>query len=72
MFDFQLVTIFWMVTTLCDGVDTPKIVGTNVEDSQEALFNQPLIGQVFVGDILVDLPIGPLVDGLHVGRILDG
>jgi len=25
---------FWMVTTLCDGLDTPRMVATPVEDSQ--------------------------------------
>jgi hypothetical protein len=31
--DFQPVTIFQMVATLCDGMDTPRMVVTLVKDS---------------------------------------
>jgi hypothetical protein len=41
--NFQLVVVFWMVAMLCDGVDTPRMVGTLVKDSQEFLFSQPLV-----------------------------
>jgi hypothetical protein len=72
MLDFQLATIFWMATTLCHGVDTLRMVVTPIEDSHEVLFNQPLInqipvGNIFVNHLLVDLHIGPLIDGLLVG-----
>jgi hypothetical protein len=63
-----------MATTLCDGMDTPKMVATLVEDSFEVLFNQPPIDQIFVAYIhvdhlLVDQHVDPLINGLHVGRI---
>jgi hypothetical protein len=62
-----------MEATLCHGMNTLGMVATLVEDSQEVLFSQPLINQILVGDIYVDhlhvdLPIGPHVDGLLVGR----
>jgi hypothetical protein len=31
--DFQLVTILQIATTLCDGVDTPRMVATPIKDS---------------------------------------
>jgi len=63
-----------MVTTLCEGVDTLGTMVTFVEDSQEVLFNQSPINQIHVDNIPinhlhVDLLIGPLVDGLHVGKM---
>lgn len=66
-----------MVTTLCEGVDTPGMVAKRVKDFQEVLFNQPLVDQIPISDILVDhlpvdLPVGPIVNGLHVGRMLVG
>jgi hypothetical protein len=72
--NIQLATIFQMVDTLCDYMHTPRMVATLVEDFQEVLFNQPLVSQIPISDIsidhlLVDLPIGPHVYGLHVGKI---
>jgi hypothetical protein len=69
---FLLVIIFWMVTTLCHGMDTLGMVATPIEDSQKVLFSQTLINQILVCNIYVnhlpvDLPIGPPVDGLLVG-----
>jgi hypothetical protein len=63
-----------MATTLCDGVDTIRMVATPIEDSQEVLFSQPPINQISIGDIhvdhlLVDQPIGPPVNGPLVGKI---
>jgi hypothetical protein len=63
-----------MATTLCDGMDTLGMVVTPIKDSHEVLSNQPLVGQIPIGDILVDhllvdLPIGPPVDGLFINRI---
>jgi hypothetical protein len=74
MFDFRPIAIFQMVTTLCDGVDTVGMVVKHVEDSQKVLFSQPPVDQIRIGNIHVDhlplnLPVGPLVNGLHVGRI---
>jgi hypothetical protein len=43
MFDFRLTTIFRMATTLCDRMDTLRMVATLVKDFQEVLFNQPLV-----------------------------
>jgi hypothetical protein len=50
------------------------MVAIPIKVSHEVLFNQPLIDQILVGDMLVDrlpvdLHVGPLVDGLLVGRI---
>jgi hypothetical protein len=42
--NFQPAMVFWMATTLCDGVDTPRIVVTPIKDSHEVLFSQPLVG----------------------------
>jgi hypothetical protein len=39
MFDFQSAAIFGMATTLCDGIDTPRMVVTPIEDSHEILFS---------------------------------
>jgi hypothetical protein len=66
-----------MVGTLCDGVDTLSMVVKLVEDSQKVLFSQPPVDQIPIGNILVDhllvdLPMGPPINGLHVGRILVG
>jgi hypothetical protein len=44
MLDYRSITIFLMVATLCDGEDTPGMVTTPIEDSQEDLFYQPLVG----------------------------
>jgi hypothetical protein len=57
-----------MATTLCDGVDTPRMVATPTEDSQEVLFYQPLVGQIFV----IDMHVDHLFVDLHVGAPIDG
>jgi hypothetical protein len=74
MLDFRPTAIFRMVTTLCDGVHTLGMVVKHVEDSQKVLFSQPLVNQIRIGNIPVDhlpldLPVGPPINGLHVGRI---
>ncbi len=43
MIDFQPAIVFQMATTLCDGVDILGMVATLVEDSHEALCNQPQV-----------------------------
>jgi hypothetical protein len=53
------------------------MVATPIKDSQKLLFNQPLVGQIFIGNIpidhlLVDLFVGPHVNGLLVGKIIVG
>jgi hypothetical protein len=63
-----------MATTLCDGVDTPRMVATPIKDSQEVLLSQPSFGQILIGNILVDhllvdLLVIPPVNGLLVGKI---
>jgi hypothetical protein len=44
LLDFQSTTIFQMVATSCDGVDTLGMVVTPIKDSHEVLFNQPPVG----------------------------
>jgi hypothetical protein len=71
MLDFQLAIVFHMATILCDYMHIPRMVATLVEDFQEVLLSQPLVGQIPISNIsvdhlLVDLPIGPLVYGLPI------
>jgi len=73
MFDFQPTVVFQMAATLCDGVDTLRMVATLVEDSQ-VVFSQPQVNEthiinILVNHLLVDLPMGPPFDGLSVDRI---
>jgi hypothetical protein len=58
-----------MATTLCDGMDTLGMVVTPIKDSHEVLSNQPLVGHIPIGNILVDLLTGPPVNGLSISRI---
>jgi hypothetical protein len=74
MLDFQPTVVFQMAATLCDGVDTLRMVTTLVKDSQVVLFSQPQVNETHIINILVnhlpiDLPMGPPFDGLFVGRI---
>jgi len=73
--DYRSITIFLIVATLCDGEDTPWMVTTPIKDSHEVLIYQPLVGQIFVGNIhvdhlFVDLHVGAPIDGLPISQPL--